>query len=409
MGENALLEEAQRIATSSVMKGSSTYSSLLLYLAKASISGNIPKESTIAFDIFGRKNFDPSQSTLIRVYIYHLRKKIDTYYNSIGSNNAQRLLLPKGNYKLFIEKKAPSQGWTKQIRPKHLVIPAVTVFVLSALVWAIPALTRLATGQKDTGLWSDLISTDVPLTVVIGDFYIFNEYHANTNNRRLVRDPEINSKEDYERYMNTAGMGSKTNTLNFTMLPFYSSFWIKDISQTFIPHDRSFSLRTASRFNPVELQDHNIVVVGMLKTIGMFQSYFDNSDYSFVDNYCLVYTDPKSGKETTYTPTGNPSEGHKDYTFISKIPGPGTNKIYLFGGLWDIGADEGLKNFTNPELRKTLEKTMVKTFGYVPEYYEILMEANGYDRMGIDSKIIRINEIQKEKVVWDFKVVQRSP
>ncbi len=404
MSSRTLLEEAERIVTSEVMKGSSTYQNLLLYLARSSVAGTIPKETTIALEIFGRRDFDPSQSTLIRVYIYNLRKKIDTYYDTIGLHSPQRLLIPKGNYKTVLEIKKNRSLRSKPIKPSYLIALVCVLGLLTFLLLRPVNADNSEKTIKTTNLWYDLIETQVPLTVVIGDFYIFNEQSPKSRDSRFIRDPEINSTEDYQAYTKRTGDSMKTNTVNFSMLPFYSNFWVKDLSHTFEQHERTFSLRTASRFNPVELQDHNIIAVGMLKTLGMFKNYFDNSAYSLNENYYLVYKDPNNGKETTYTPSGNPSERHKDYTFIAKIPGPGTNKIYLFGGLWDIGADEGLKNFTNPELRTFLEHRMTQEFGYVPDYYEILLEANGYDRMGIDSKIIRINEIQGDKVVWDFDV-----
>lgn len=110
MPENFDEEIPQKIINSASFGKSKTYANLLLYLVDCSRSGNIPKETTIASEIFGKNTFDPGESTLIRVYLYNLRKKIRDYYEKEGVLDAIRLEIPKGSYKVQFVKKQHSKS-----------------------------------------------------------------------------------------------------------------------------------------------------------------------------------------------------------------------------------------------------------------------------------------------------------
>lgn len=136
-----------------------------------------------------------------------------------------------------------------------------------------------------------------------------------------------------------------------------------------------------ARFNPKELQDNDIIVVGMLKTLGLFNAYFNNSRFDFAAHDTIVYQNRGSSQKFIYKPSGDPNLYHTDYGFMAKFPGPNGNIIYLFGGLWDTGVSQSLKNFTDPKLQRELEKAMKDKFGELPKYYEVLFEVSGVDRM----------------------------
>ncbi|MEM1358210.1 MAG: helix-turn-helix domain-containing protein [Bacteroidota bacterium] len=68
-----------RIIQSKSFGRSETYANLLRYLVACSAAGNPPKEVTIAVEILGKTNFDSSESSTVRVYMYKLRKKLADY------------------------------------------------------------------------------------------------------------------------------------------------------------------------------------------------------------------------------------------------------------------------------------------------------------------------------------------
>ena len=87
-----------KILQSNEFQGSENYHNLLKYLVDKSLSGDSPKESTIAFDVFGKDlNSDDLDTSSVRVYMHNLRQKLDSYYMNEGCNDEFRLTIPKGH------------------------------------------------------------------------------------------------------------------------------------------------------------------------------------------------------------------------------------------------------------------------------------------------------------------------
>lgn len=234
-----------------------------------------------------------------------------------------------------------------------------------------------------------------PLMVLLGDLFIYQEDNTKTGTQKIIRDPFINSLEDYDKFLLEQ---SETNIiyepLSYSLLIYNSALWIKDLSEIFSHNQKDFTIRNMVRFNPKELPDNNFIVIGMMKTFGLFKDYlagpslyYNNQDQS------IVYSNVQNGSETVYRPYGDPNGHHTDYGFITKAPGPNNNNIYLFGGIWDTAASQSLKYFTSPKLLKELESALIEKYGSLPKYYQIVLEVKGVDRMELSSKIIIMEEI----------------
>ena len=75
---------------------------LLSFIVKNSISDKAQdiKELTLAMDVFGMSpTFDTSDSSMIRVAVYKLRKRLKTYYETDGKNDPVKIEIPKGQYR----------------------------------------------------------------------------------------------------------------------------------------------------------------------------------------------------------------------------------------------------------------------------------------------------------------------
>ena len=382
---------------------SNTYANLLRYLVVSSLNNDVPKETTIAADIFGKSSFDPSQSTLVRVYVYNLRKKLKAYYQNEGAADEQILRIPKGSYRIEIVEKNKTVPFAKLYSKRWLVLLLV---LLLASVFTNLYLARqenhigLVTGQ---GLWRDLLQSKNPTMVVLGDLFIYSELDSTFHLDRNVRDPLINSKADFEKFKsNTIRPGVDINIPTYSLLIQSSSIWIKNLTEIFFSENKDYTIRSMSRFNPKELQDHDFIVVGMIKTLGIFKAYFKNSDFDFIpEKDELIYKNPENGSQITYKPSGDPDSYHNDYGFMAKFPGPNNNTVYLLSGIWDTGATQSLKNFTSHQLLEQLTETIQDKFGELPQYYEVLFEVNGVDRMELSSKIVHLKKIENTRDVWE--------
>ncbi|MCZ6674060.1 MAG: tetratricopeptide repeat protein, partial [Verrucomicrobia bacterium] len=102
MTEKDIIEqEVAKLTKNHILGRSRAYARLLEYLAGCSINGRRPKEFEIASKVFGKgSDFDPSQDSLVRVYVHNLRQKLDNYYAREDNPGGDRLAIPKGEYRL---------------------------------------------------------------------------------------------------------------------------------------------------------------------------------------------------------------------------------------------------------------------------------------------------------------------
>ncbi|MBM1106642.1 hypothetical protein JQC67_10875 [Aurantibacter crassamenti] len=393
--ENTLIEE---IIKSKSFGNSTTYANLLRYLVKCTIANDIPKETTIASEIFGKKNFDPSQSTLIRVYVYNLRKKLNTYYLNEGIHNKKRIIIPKGSYGIEIVESKLSTTSSKNSFNKNWVILILGILLFSLTLYSLlrtPNYKKAFVTKNE--LWADLIKSNLPKTLILGDLFIFSEFNKITEQSRTIREVEVNSSQEFSDYkINNVDSNVEIEPLSYTHLILGSALWIKDLSQIFYSINRDFTIRTMSRFNPKQLQEYDIIVVGMHKTLGVFRAFHKNSkfEYDTIED-AFLFKEDATDELITYKPTGIADSYHTDYGIITKYPGPNNNSIYQFSGIWDTGATQSLKNFTDEKLVSAIENELRLKFHTIPKYYEVLIEVKGIDRMELSSKILYLNRLDE--------------
>ena len=97
----AVLDELARILVSRFFKTSPRMSALLKYITEQTLAGNSArlKQYTLALDVFERaENFDPIIDPIVRMQASKLRKTLESYYLSEGTNNEVIIRLPKGGY-----------------------------------------------------------------------------------------------------------------------------------------------------------------------------------------------------------------------------------------------------------------------------------------------------------------------
>ena len=394
----------EKIIESRSFGRSDTYANLLRYLMTCSLEDRVPKEATIAAEIFGKTGFDPSQSTLVRVYLYNLRKKLKKYYSLEGADDPVVLHIPKGSYRIEMAPRKSDDPVSKKnsrsIRPSQILALSILMAVLLGYFIFL---------KKDSNdpfskdpLWQDLLTGDKPTMLVLGDLFIYTAFDSTLGTTRIVRDTRINSRHEFDTYRaENPEIAPELGTLSYGLLIQASSLWIKRLTEIFHAAKKDYTIRMVSRFNPKELQDHDFIVVGMIKTLGLFRSYFTNSAFRYdVEADALIVQNTTDGEATVYKPSGNPDSYHTDYAVMAKFPGPNNNTVYLFGGIWDTGATQSLKCFTDPRLLEELKSEMVEVLGEVPDYYEVLLEVNGVDRMELTPKILQVHALTNPSGIW---------
>jgi len=105
----AIRRHTEKLLASEQLCKSETSRKLLTYLVERSLHNDAPKESEIAFDVFGKgASFSGAENSVVRVGARTLRQKLAEYYAGPGQNDALRLVIPKGGYRLTVAPQSPA-------------------------------------------------------------------------------------------------------------------------------------------------------------------------------------------------------------------------------------------------------------------------------------------------------------
>ena len=200
--KRALLD---RIEQSSSLSSSSTYSRLLQFLVNCTLSETIPKEQAIAEHLFG-KSAVQSDTSKIRVYVYHLRKKLKQYFENEGKTEAYTLSIPKGAYKVEFKKNDHSKPLPfTSLNQKYVLFSLLGLLFCSVLVNFFLFFSSKNDVPKafiNSSFWADYFENDKPIQVIVGDLFIFSEVDSITGEVRNIRMPDINSPAQFDAYRN---------------------------------------------------------------------------------------------------------------------------------------------------------------------------------------------------------------
>src|SRR5690606_22220073 len=88
-----------------------------------------------------------------------------------------------------------------------ILLPFVLAILLAGNLWFMArgvSPTEAPANDPITSypVWSALMDDEIPILLVLGDFYIFGELNASGNIQRMIREFDINSRQDLEDRMN---------------------------------------------------------------------------------------------------------------------------------------------------------------------------------------------------------------
>jgi hypothetical protein len=356
-------QAVERVQASGVL-GEARLRALFDYLAGKTLDGQSPKEIAIAIDVFGKTSeFDVSQDALVRVYIHKLRKALA----------GTELLIPRGEYRLKLKSSAAPQrkALVKIKAIKTLRAAALGAAVLLGIgigiAWRWTPQTDLERVRANP-IWSPILKDDRPIMIVLGDYYLIGETDDSMEVKRLVREYSVNSKSDLDRYVaEHPEFAARYMDVGLRYFPISAALALRNVMMVLAPQNRRITISKMSDLEPGSLKAADIVYIGYLSGMGMFQDLvFTGSRFAVGDSY-----DEVIDKKTHHTyvsevgsqvmepapPTGK-EQAYHDYGIFEKLQGPGGNMILVIAGTRDEGVSQTAEAFTN--LQK-LDELALKT------------------------------------------------
>jgi hypothetical protein len=419
-----LREEARKVERSGALGRSRSYARLLQFLVECSENGRTPKEVEIAIEVFGKgADFDPSQDSMVRVYAHNLRQKLEHYYATEGRAEPRQLALARGEYRVSVTASSEPQAATKTGSPEAAPLGAASAtgagvsrarlalasVVLLALGIAIGLTASALRAPKPTDarivasspIWSTLLDDDLPILVVVGDYYIFGEVDDNGDVDRLVRDFAVNSsKELDELVMYDQNLLGRYMDLDLTYLPRGDAFAMLDVLRVLYTADKTVRVETMSELNVADLKSYHVVYLGYLSGLDKLEDFvFASSDLSIGYTYDELRNSETGEMYTSEAGIPEASRNYRDYGLISTFPGPGGNQFVIVAGTRDAGMMQAAHALADPMFIKSVENARPDGKDSRPPAFEMLYEVTGYARTNLDAMLVHSARLDYQ-AIW---------
>ena len=405
----------ERIINSGVLGRSKTYGAILRYLVECSVKGDTPKEAAIAIDVLGREaDFDVSRDSIVRVHIYHLRNKINLYYSRFGKQEKYRIEIPKGQYiinTLLNEEKSSNVSLTGKPldRPSYtpwLVGLVVVLLIANLLPLGEDEPASVGTGSPVLGMqpWPAFLDDDLPILLVIGDYYIFGEVDDTGNVTRMVREFDINSSADLNRFRtNNPGAGDHYYNLDLSYIPVSIAAAMARIMPVLESKVDRVSVKMMSELETADLAGSHILYLGYLSGVDtLLDLMFTDSGLSIGNTY-----DELINLETNEYYIGSSglsgAESFQDYGMVSTFPAPNGNQFLLVAGMRDEGLINIARQVTSPDSLAELAAELAPAGA---SSFEALYEVLGYDKTNFGGELVYTRPLDT-KVIWETRLINQ--
>ena len=409
--QDILHEEVERIAASGVLGRSRTYAKLLEYLVHCSLAGRAPKEVEIAAEVFGKgAEFDPNQDSLVRVYMHNLRQKLEQYVNQRGDQPGFRLSIPRGEYRLVIEATADDAvaaapahadagNWRGRRSALLLGAVAVSLVVNAVLLVALRGAGTATPLEQvaQSPIWTGLLEDDLPLLVVVGDYYIFAELDDYGRVKRLVRDFDVNSAEDLDDlFLYSPDLAEQYYDLDLTYLPQSSAYAIADLLRIVYAAGKSVRVTPMSELQAADLKSSHVIYVGYISALDTLNEFvFAASGLAVGATYDELRNEATGELFTSGAGMLRYDQrNYRDYGLVSTFPGPSGNQFLIVAGTRDEGVMQAAQALTNPsDVAELVDRVGDSTA------FEVLYEVTGFDRMNLHAMLVYSANLDAE-LIW---------
>jgi hypothetical protein len=405
-----LKHHAEQFRASGLLGKPGTLSRLFDFLLARSLEGDAPKETEIALQVFGKSSsFDVSQDSVVRVYVHKLRRRLEEF--NARSASGAKIVIPKGEYRLLIE--GPALAAVAAAEPARVpqtslrrvgwlgvgAAIGVALVVGALLGWGFSIDSTQANMRelRRSAVWAPLLEDDLPITIVIGDYYLLGEANPQTGHiDRLVREFYINSHEDFRDHAElNPQLMQRYRNLDLTYLPAASAFAMQDVVPV-LGTGKPVRVVLMSQLDANALKSSHVVYIGFVSGLGMLgDRVFAASRVAPGGSYDEL-VDTKTDHTYLSTAMGATGGGEfRDYGYFSTFAGPGGNRIVIIAGTRDIGVMQTAQSLSHlKEIRELCGQAGDATA------FESLVEVTGVGKTGLRARTLLVSAINADSI-WD--------
>ncbi|WP_148293919.1 hypothetical protein [Azospirillum sp. B4] len=354
--QDQLRDAAQVLRDELGSKRSDKLLRLFDFLLERTIEMRPPTELEITNEIFSAgRTVDSPQDATVRVYIHRLRKLMEDVYKE---RPGPGLSIPLGEYsvqltgvaEMAVEDKAPvppsPAGKAPPLARKWLALGAAGLMALLALLFFFPAAPKPPIWPA---IWRPLASSDRPITIVMGDYFLFGQTPDQGNVSaaapRLVWDHSIPAREDLDIYLMRHPAEGERITASREQYVSSSTIMALEKIHALLRtitrgQTRPIKLISASQLVPDTFKSSDVIYVGLLGGLSVLlrDPLFQASGFKLGDT-ANELTDTATGM--TYQSDGVVLTEERiprmDYGYMASLPGPAGNTVMIIAGIRDPG------------------------------------------------------------------------
>jgi hypothetical protein len=405
MQDDDLARAAEAVIASGALGRSDVLRRLFDFLLERSRAGAAPKEAEVAHTVFGGLAGAP-QDASVRVYVHRLRQKLAEFYAGPGQAEPLRIDLPKGEYRLVVRRAEPdtppglSVARSRPIPRLWLALAALLVVLnlgLWALWWTHGSGDDLAKA-RGSAPWVGLLSAHRPITLVVGDYYIFGDVDPTKGVDRLVREYAINNPLELDDYRMThpTARGSYTD-LDLYYLPVSTAQAMRSLMPLLAPTARDrdqVRVVMASDLTADMLRRNDIVYVGYLSGLGLLRDpVFAGSRFTVGETWDVLID--QVAKRRFASQEGGPSAPGQqtDLGYISSFRGPAGNRIVVIAGARDMGLAQAAEEATS-----AAALAAIQSGANGADAFEALYEVQGFQRSNVGGKLVVAAPLKADRI-----------
>lgn len=406
-----LRQRAEQFRASGSLGKPGALSRLFDFLLERSLVGEVPKEIEIALEVFGKSTtFDVAQDSVVRVYVHKLRRRLEEFAARSLTPQDSRITVPKGEYRLVLESPVASVPEQQPEIPAPVDTPrgrsrfslplgvaaAFLAGVLVTFAWLHDPQARELNAIRHSAVWAPLLADDLPITLVVGDYFLLGEVDDTDNVRRLVREFFINSNQDFldQLQLNPQLMRPYRN-LELTYLPAATAFALHDLVPV-LNAGKPVHIALVSTLDPNVLKTSHVVYLGYISGMGMLgDRVFSNSRLALGGSFDELH-DQQTGQTYVSTAMPNGAEGgaFRDFGYFSTFAGPNGNRVVIISGTRDNGVMQAAEAVS----RRSSVEEMDRKAGNAGSF-ESLYEVDGMARAGLNARLLFVSS-RKDDAIW---------
>ncbi len=411
-----LRRQAEQFRASGLLGKPGALSRLFDFLLARSLNGEVPKEIEIALQVFGKgANFDVAQDSVVRVYVHKLRRRLDEFAARSLTPYDSRITIPKGEYRLVLEPSTAVAPVPEVVEAPPVEVP--TPGASARRQWFIPAIAAVAAfiagivltyvltskpqdrdleAVRHSAIWGPLLEDDLPITLVVGDYFLLGEVDQAGNVERLVREFYINSNQDFLDHLQlNPGQLRNYRNLDLTYLPAASAFALQDLVPV-LNAGKQVRVTLISTLDPRLLKSTHVVYVGYISGMGMLgDRAFAQSRLALGGSFDELH-DTQTGTNyvSTAMPMGPEGGAFRDFGYFSTFSGPSGNRIVVISGTRDNGVMHVAETLSR---RAGVEEIVRHASGAAS--FESLYEVDGMARAGLNARLLFVSSM-KNDAIW---------